>query len=109
MRFLRLASNWLDRAEGDPFTWPYWIDVSVSGPEPAVAIAEGVAHGASGGRFTVEEALKPEWRARFDKAEGTWLLPYLERLAAGDGVAEAELVRAFTGLHGREPESYDWD
>ena len=109
MRYLKLASNLLGRSEGDPFIWPYWIDVGVADPAKAVVLAEGVAHGAVGGTFSVEEALAPRWRRNFVKAEGEWLLPHLERIAAGHAVAEADLVRGFTDLHGREPEAYDWD
>ena len=109
MRYLKLASNLLGRSADDPFIWPYWIDVSVAGPTPSVVFAEGVAHGAVGGRFSVAEALTPEWRKYFVNAGGEWLLPYLERIAAGRPVAEADLVRRFTDLHGREPEAYDWD
>jgi hypothetical protein len=107
VRYLKLASNRLGRPEGDPFVWPYRIDVSVAGP--SVVFAEGVAHGSVGGRFSVAETLTPEWREHFANAEGEWLLPYLERIAAGRPVAEADLVRHFTDLHGREPEAYDWD
>lgn len=109
MRYLKLASNRFDRSEGDPFAWPYWIDVSLSGSEPSVVFAEGVAHGGAGGRFSAAEALEPQWRGHFANAGGEWLLPYLERIAAGRPVAEADLVRRFTALHGREPEAYDWD
>ncbi|THV27332.1 hypothetical protein [Glycomyces paridis] len=109
MRFLKLASNLLGRSPEAPFTWPYWIDVSVDGPQAQVAFAEGVAHGSAGGVFTLEEALSPQWRTHFERAEGEWLLPYLERLAGGGVVTETELRAAFTERHGREPEHYDWD
>jgi hypothetical protein len=35
--------------------------------------------------------------------------PYLEQIAGGRAVDEAELVAAFTERHGRGPEHYDWD
>ncbi|WP_030154895.1 hypothetical protein [Glycomyces sp. NRRL B-16210] len=109
MRFLKLASNRLDRSDGDPFVWPYWVDVSVTGPEPKVALAEGVAHGSAGGVFTVAAALEAGSRKHLERAEGEWLVPYLERLQAGETVTEQELVEAFTARHGREPETYDWE
>lgn len=108
MRYLRLASNWLDRDEGDAFTWPYWIDVSVSAPEPKVAVSEGVAHGSAGGRFDPAFVLN-RFRDEVSRADGDWLLPYIERLAQGEVVTEAELQSRFAERHGREPESYDWD
>jgi hypothetical protein len=109
MRFLKLASNKIGRSADDPFVWPYWIDVSVDGPEVKVVFAEGVAHGSAGGVFTLAEALSPEWRLHFERAEGEWLRPYLEQAAAGRAVREAALVAAFTERHGRAPEQYDWD
>jgi hypothetical protein len=109
MRFLKLASNLLDRGAEDPFVWPYWIDVSLDGPEVEVVFAEGVAHGSAGGVFTLDEALSSQWRSHFQRAEGEWLRPYLEQIAEGRAVDEAELVAAFTERHGRAPEHYNWD
>lgn len=109
MRFLKLASNWLERPDGAEFTWPYWVDVSVSPGRRLVAFAEGVGHGAVGGAFPVGEAVSPEWRKHLAGAEAEWLLPYLYRIVAGEDVDEQELVAAFTERHGRAPESYDWD
>lgn len=108
MRFLRLASNWLDRQDSDAFSWPYWIDVSVSGQIPQVAVAEGVAHGTGGGHFAPATVLRL-MTGTIVGAEGQWLIPYIERLAAGDTVTEEELRAEFFARHGREPETYDWD
>jgi len=108
MRYLRLASNWLDRDEADAFTWPYWIDVCVSAPELKVAVSEGAGHGSAGGRFDPAFVLS-RLQDKVSGADGDWLLPYLERLARGEVVTEAELQSRFAERHGREPESYDWD
>jgi hypothetical protein len=104
-RYLRLASNRLFWKLGDPFVWPYSVEISVDGV-PKVSIGEGVAHGACGGVFTVDAALNSQWRDHFERAEATWLLPYLRRLSDGEIVAEAELVEHFISLHGRPPESF---
>lgn len=37
MRFLKLASNLFGQRGDGSFIWPYWIDVSVDGPEVKVA------------------------------------------------------------------------
>lgn len=109
MRFLKLASNWLDRTEGDEFSWPYWVDVSVSGAEPRVAFSEGVAHGSAGGVFTVADALSERWQRHLESADALWLRPHLTRLAEGTPVSEEELAEAFHARHGRAPEAYEWD
>lgn len=103
-RHLHLASNRLFWTLGDPFMWPYFVDLSVNVEPPLVGLAEGVAHGAHGGLFSPSEALKGHWREHFVKADALWLLPYVERLAAGGAVTEGELIRSFVRLHGREPE-----
>jgi len=114
MRFVKLASNWLERVEGDPFVWPFWVDVAGADPDDpdavnAVAIAEGVAHGSAGGVFSVEEALAPVFARVFEGSNGEWLLPHLERMRAGRRYSEAELAGLFRERHGREPEVYEWD
>jgi hypothetical protein len=109
VRFLKLASNWLDRKEGDEFTWPYWVDLSVSGAVPKVAFAEGVAHGSAGGAFSVSDALSERWHRHLESADALWLRPYFARLVEGMPVTEAELIEAFRARHGRAPEAYDWD
>lgn len=107
MRFLKLASNWLDRREGDPWVKPYWVDVSVSGPEPRVGFSEGVTHDAAGGIFEVREALWPTWRPHLEKADALWLLPYFARMLELLPVTEGDLIAAFRERHGRDPESYE--
>lgn len=107
MRFLKLASNWLDRREGDPWVKPYWVDVSVGGAEPKVGFSEGVTHDHAGGIFSVEDALRAGWRRHLDTAEGAWLLPFFTRMHEGEVITEAELIAAFRERHGRDPESYE--
>ena len=109
MRFLKLASTWLDKKDDDPFTWPYWVDVSVGDGPTKVAFAEGVAHGSAGGMFPIEEFVMPKWHKHVVAAEAEWLLPYVRRIIAGEGVTEQELSDAFFDRHAREPESYDWN
>lgn len=107
MRFLKLATNWEAYDGQKPYTYPYWVDVSVNGERPMVAFSQGVGHASGGGYFTVEEAVLGMWSAHLDKAGGSWLRPYLERLAAGERVGEDELIAAYTQRHRQEPDSYE--
>ncbi|MFC4333793.1 hypothetical protein [Salininema proteolyticum] len=103
-RYLCLASNRLFWKAGDPFVYPWFVDVSVE-PAPAkVAVAEGVAQGSMGAVISVAEALGEKWADHFEKAEAGWLRPYLRRILDGERVTEAELIAHFASLHGREPD-----
>lgn len=106
MRFLMLATNQWSASRDGRHVYPYEVQVSVVTPVPLVALSEGSAHGGGGGIFTVEAALSEPFRDTFRRAEGEWLIPWLERLAAGEEVAEAELVAAFVERHGREPQTW---
>lgn len=103
-RHLHLASNRLFWQVGDPFIWPYFVDLSVNEQPPLIGLAEGVAHGAHGGLFSPSEALTPKWTDLITKAEAEWLLPYIQRLASGETVTEGELIAHFRSLHGRDPQ-----
>ncbi|HEX8284959.1 MAG TPA: hypothetical protein VF588_16475 [Pyrinomonadaceae bacterium] len=88
------------------FPWPYAIDVCFDPvPEP-VAISEGVAHGAAGGTFSASEAIGAQWREHFEAANAGWLIPYLERLAAGVKLPREEILARYKQLHGKMPDSY---
>lgn len=107
MRFLKLATNEQAHAPGKPYLYPYWVEVSVDGDRPMVMFAEGSGHAGSGGYFTIEAAVGGMWSAHLDNAGGSWLRPYLERLAAGESVGEDELIAEYVRRHRQEPESYE--
>jgi hypothetical protein len=112
MRFLKLASNWFDphppvRPAGKEYIWPYAVDLSASGR--MISFSEGAGHGAVGSTWPIEEAIKPVWTSQFEAAQGEWLAPYVLRLVEGETVTDDELIAAFVELHGREPESYEWN
>ncbi|MDT0202458.1 hypothetical protein [Nocardioides sp. AE5] len=89
-RYLKLASNRLFWEVGDPYVYPWSVDVSVE-PSPAkVTVAEGVTHNAVAAIISVAEALSDAWTEHFERAEANWLRPYLERILQGDVVTEAE-------------------
>lgn len=106
-RYLQLASNRLFWELGDPFVYPWFVDLSVE-PAPAkVTVGEGVAHGAVAATISPKEALGEEWAEHFDRAEASWLRPYLQRILEGEVVTEAELIAHFIRLHGRAPHVVD--
>lgn len=75
MRYLKLASNWLDREARDAYVYPYWVDLSVGEGPRRVAFAEGSGHSSAGGAFPLEEAVLPQWRKHLVSADAEWLLP----------------------------------
>jgi hypothetical protein len=103
MRFVEAGhSQWTARGRSSR-GYPYEVAVTVGPPCPLVMFAEGSGYTGGGGYFTVEDAVSGRWDAHLDQAGATWLKPFLERMAAGDEVAEAEIVRAFVAIHGRRP------
>lgn len=102
-RYLQIASNRLFWKPGDPFIYPFNIDISVDADPPKVALSEGAAHGSVGGVFTPSEALSDKWAQHVHDAGGLWLRPYLQRLADGETVSESELSAHFVRLHGQPP------
>lgn len=96
-----LAANRLFWQPGDPFTYPYSVDLQWDGKEWRVVMSEGVTFSAAAAIVSVDEALSPAWVTHLEKAEAGWLRPYLERIAVGDDVRGDELVAAFEKRHHR--------
>ena len=88
---------------GDPYLYPYAVDLSVEPKPVQVQVSEGVTHSTAAAKITVEEALSEKWAEHFTKAEAEWLLPILLRLQHGGEVTEEELVSEFRARHGRDP------
>lgn len=103
--FVCLASNRLFWRVGDPYVYPYAVDIDFRETPPAIWVSEGVTFSAVGAKLTVAEALAPAWELHFGNAEAEWLRPYLTRMSQGETVAEEELVTHFLHLHGRDPET----
>ncbi|MDF2994190.1 MAG: hypothetical protein K0S37_4704 [Microbacterium sp.] len=100
-RIYALASNRLDWQPGDPFVYPYAVDLRWDEQRWRVEMSEGVTFSAVAAIVSVDEALSPAWAAHLAKAEAGWLRPYLERIAAGEDVTGDELVAAFEARHHR--------
>ena len=103
MRYYRLAEGATVRSGGE---WPYEVDICFDGVSRPVGLSEGKCHGAAGGDFTAAQALDPVWDEHFELAGGTWLRPYLARMAAGEPVTAEEVVGRYVALHGRQPETW---
>ena len=104
-RYHQLAHG--EKPTSSGFPYPYDVDLCLEGVASPVAFSEGVGHGAAGGLFTASEALEPRWREHLETARGLWLLPYIERLARGIAVEEAEVLREYRRIHGKEPGFYE--
>ena len=103
MRYYRLAEGATCDFGAE---WPYRIDVCFDGIDRPVGLSEGKCHGSAGGDFTAAQALERVWDRHFELAGGTWLRPYLARMAAGEQVQADEVVDRYAALHGRQPESW---
>lgn len=86
---------------------PVVIGLRLDGTESIVTLAEGSGHLGSGGAFglssilTGNGELQVRWHPVFERAGALWVVPYLQRLAAGERVSEAEIVRISGRPRGR--------
>lgn len=108
MRFLELGNSRWSVGDGGYDAYPYEVALSVEPPEPLVMFSEGRGHASGGGFFTVADAASGRFSEHVQKAGAAWIRPFLERLVAGEEVAEGEVVAAFVDRHGREPAANDW-
>lgn len=58
-----------------------------------------------GGFFTAVDALR--YAEIFGYADGLWILPYVEQLAAGERVFADEVVKRYRKLHGSYPDTFE--
>ncbi|MGV3753947.1 MAG: hypothetical protein ACO1QS_01030 [Verrucomicrobiota bacterium] len=72
-----------------------------------IYITEGIGQGAGGCPLSAAEALEPEWRTSFEKAKGTWLIPYIENLAKGIPLPREEMFWFYHHYHGQPPKHTD--
>lgn len=85
--------------------WPYGVDYVPQNAGAPFLLWEGDAKVGSGGFVPTVQVVGPEWREHLAHAGALWLLPLLERMAAGEPVAEHEVLDAYRAVHGRAPES----
>lgn len=68
---------------------------------------QGVGHGASGYRCSVLELLSDAWRNHLRLCGALWLVPLLERFAAGEAIATETVLQAYEQQHGYQPAARD--
>jgi hypothetical protein len=89
------------------YPWPYEVGLSFDPVSQPVSLVVGVGQDRPGTRLTPAEALQPHWKESFLNANGEWLLPFLEQLAAGARLDPKEILALSAARLGREPESYE--
>lgn len=92
--------------------WPHPVSISVHplGEMTLLNFSKGPHIANVGGQLRVtwvivDDALKESFAEEFDACDAHWLVPYLARLAAGEGVTEHELIDAYRAKFGRYPKT----
>lgn len=104
MRYYRLAARSVYLDPGFQVTWAVDICFEPVDPSRAIHLCEVPAWKRE---VSPAAALTPLWSRHFDNAGGTWLRPYLERMAAGEQGPAREAIDHFVRKYGWEPETYD--
>ena len=66
-------------------------------------ISTGIGHSAMGGPCSVEELLSDWGRNHLKRCDALWLVPLLERFAAGEPISTEAVLQAYEQEHGRQP------
>lgn len=106
LRYFVLAKGAKDLPQRGQYAWPYEVSLCFESTPRPVGFAEGEGQAAGGGVFTAIEALRPQWREHFAAANGEWLIPFIEQLAAGQTLKADDLMALATRTLGRAPESF---
>lgn len=80
----------------------YGVDYEPGDACRPVWVWEGAGPGVCAARLTPAEALAT-WRDHLTRAGAGWLVPLLERMAAGERVEWAEVARGYERVHGAPP------
>lgn len=89
------------------FQWPYEVSMAFDGTQHLVGVAEGVGHGAAAAFLTAAEALDPSWAQHFASADAGWLVPFVQRMAAGERVRAEEVIALYRDRNGPGPKTFD--
>lgn len=106
-RYFVVAKGTKELPRANNYPWPYEVAICFDRVKKPIGFAEGVGHGSAGGFFSTHEALQPQWREHFALANGEWLLPYVEQLAAGKSIDAAALLLVATQKLGAAPQTYE--
>ncbi|MBC8102240.1 MAG: hypothetical protein H7Z41_06610 [Cytophagales bacterium] len=94
---------------GEPIhSWPYMVDYAPGHEGGEFCLSEGDARNGNGSFFHATALLEPSWRGHLETAGVLWLLPLLERMVAGAGLSESEILEAYRQVHGTPPTSQEW-
>jgi hypothetical protein len=92
--------------DGKPFIrYPYGVDYAPARSLQPFILWEGGGNSGGGGFFSANEVLK--WPDHLRTAGVEWLIPFLERIVAGEAVAEAEILGAYRKIHQKDPPGRD--
>jgi hypothetical protein len=85
--------------------WPYIIAISFDNTPTPIDLSEGTGFCSGGCTISAAEALDPKWREHFENANGSWLVPYIERMAKGESVSIEEVSEKYQSIHGEAPKA----
>jgi hypothetical protein len=86
--------------------WPYVVAISFDTSQTPIDLSERTGFCSSGCTIFAAEALDPKWCEHFENANGSWLIPYVERMANGESVSLEEVSAKYQSIHGKTPEAY---
>ncbi len=66
-------------------------------------VGVGVAHGSAGYQPSVKELLSDAWRNHLRLCGALWLVPLLERFAAGEAITTEAVLHSYEQEHGHLP------
>jgi hypothetical protein len=107
LRYFVLAKAAKDLPHRGQYVWPYEVSLCFESTPRPVGFSEGEGQAAGGGVFSAAEALQPQWREHIAAANGEWLIPFIEQLAAGQTLNANGLLALATEKLGQAPESYE--
>ncbi len=100
----------LGRSPDEASGWPHPVTISVHsrGKTTLLNFSMGPPIANVGGQRGVtqviaEGALDDRYAEEFDACEARWLVPHLARLAAGEEVSRAALIKAYASRFGHGP------
>jgi hypothetical protein len=81
-------------------SYPFAVEFVPDNLETPIYFWEGSGHMNSGGLFSAQQALEPQWRSHRETAGALWFVPFIERLARDERVDVTEVLEAYRLLHG---------
>jgi hypothetical protein len=91
--------------------YPFAIEFVPEHSETPIYFWEGFGHMSSGGLFSAQQALEPQWRHHLETAGALWFVPFIECLTRGEPVVLNDILNEYKRIHGPQAEfvTSDWD